>query len=188
MAQDQERGARLRDLKDTHGVRWKELAAHAGVQERSVLNWAAGKGMDYAHAEKVAEFFRGRGADVDTAYIWNGAVSDTPSPFAPTDALLDRMAALEDDMKRLLHDRESLRAEIARQNGLLARQSLILERIESLVAVLEGAQVIEPAAESALPEPEGLPPLGRDPQAGQPTEPSTDDPGDPGPDVRRRAS
>jgi hypothetical protein len=157
MAEDQERADRLRTLKDEYpSVTWRQLAEHVGVRERSVLNWAAGKGMDYDHAVKVAEFFRDLGEDIADDYVWRGLRANTPTPFAVGDETAARMAALEGDLKQLLHDRESLRSEIAQQNALLARQSQLLERIESLVRVLEHAEVTEPAAAPDVPLP-GLP-------------------------------
>ena len=200
MAEDQERGERLRALKDAHpSVRWGQLADAVGVRERSVLNWAAGKGIEYENAVKAAVFFRELGEDIDDDYIWRGARTDTPSPFAQTDALLDRIAAVEDLVKQLLHERESLKTEIAEQNGLLAQQSALLEEIRGLVAVLKGvkrAEVSEPAeaagtrpAQRPLPEPPGLPPsLERAAQERQPSETSTGRPGTPARGPRKRAS
>jgi transcriptional regulator with XRE-family HTH domain len=177
-------GRRIAELRERARLTQEAAADKAGVTLRAYQKWEAGGGIQYANLTRLAEVFR-----VPVERI-TGEES-APDPFA-TSTQLDR---LEQRIGQLLDDHVSLQAEIDQQNALLARQSEILkrieareERIERLVAVLEGAQVIEPAAEPALPEPEGLPPLGRDPQAGQPTEPSTSDPGDPGPDVRRRAS
>jgi hypothetical protein len=107
MAEDQERADRLRALKDEYpSVTWRQLAEHVGVRERSVLNWAAGKGMDYDHAVKVAEFFRELGAVIADDYVWRGLRADTPTPFAGADDVSARLAALEGMMKALLHDQE----------------------------------------------------------------------------------
>jgi hypothetical protein len=109
MAEDQERADRLRALKDEYpSVTWRQLAEHVGVRERSVLNWAAGKGMDYDHAVKVAEFFRELGADLADDYIWRGLRADTPTPFAVPDETAARLAALEGMMKDLLHDQQRI--------------------------------------------------------------------------------
>jgi hypothetical protein len=166
MAEDQERADRLRALKDEYpSVTWRQLAEHVGVAERSVLNWAAGKGMDYDHAVKAAEFFRGLGADIPDDYVWRGHRADTPDPFSAVEGASARLAALEGMVKQLLQDRETLQAEIAEQNSLLARQTVLLERIEELVRVLEGAEVTEQAAEPGPGVPELPSPGELDPPA-----------------------
>jgi transcriptional regulator with XRE-family HTH domain len=68
-------------------------------------------------------------------------------------------AAIAEKLDQLLAERESLLAEIAEQNALLDRQSLILERIEAYVRVLDGA-VIEPAeGEEPAPARPDVPPI-----------------------------
>jgi transcriptional regulator with XRE-family HTH domain len=84
--------------------------------------------------------------------------------------------AIADKLDQLLAERETLLAEIDKQNHLLDEQSGLLRRIEALVRVLEGA-VIEPgAAEPDVPLP-GLPlPSERDAQEQTRPERTTRDP------------
>jgi transcriptional regulator with XRE-family HTH domain len=89
---------------------------------------------------------------------------DVPVEFFYEDVSDSQLDRIERHLADLLAERETLLAEIDKQNHLLDEQSGLLRRIEALVRVLEGA-VIEPgAAEPDVPLP-GLPlPSERDAQ------------------------
>jgi transcriptional regulator with XRE-family HTH domain len=66
--------------------------------------------------------------------------ASTPSPFAGHDAISDRLDAIEESVKRQLAEHAAAVEDlIEKQNGLLARQSRILKRIEAAIGREEQA-------------------------------------------------
>lgn len=142
MAADQERAERIRALKQERpDLTWRRIADYVGVTERSATDWQRKGGIEYDNAKKLAELF-----EVDIDYIWRGTESDTPSPFAGQDELADRLDRIETSLSQARQEltdahqeREHLLALLEKQNGLLTRQSRILDRIETAIADEEEA-------------------------------------------------
>lgn len=68
MAADEARGQRIYELyKNRADLKWGAIAAYCGVEERTVHNWASGKGMKPENAQKLAELFK-----VSFDYVWWG--------------------------------------------------------------------------------------------------------------------
>lgn len=131
MAADQERADRIRALKqDRPDLTWRRIADHVGVSERAATDWQKKGGIEYDNAKKLAAIFK-----VDVDYIWRGDPQQAPDMFPPADAD-ERMATME---ARLMEQAEIIRGLLEQQNGLLARQSSILERIERVQAGEEAA-------------------------------------------------
>lgn len=101
MAADEERAARIRQLKaDRPGVTWRQISEHVGVTERAAQEWPKSGGIDYANATKLAEFM-----GVDPDWLWAGPKRDTPELFGDsTDmaALAARLDALHAKVDVLL--------------------------------------------------------------------------------------
>lgn len=110
MAADQERAERIRALKQQRpDLTWRRIADHVGVTERSATDWQRKGGIEYDNAKRLAELF-----EVDIDYLWRGP-PDTPEPAGQDDPGILRR------LERLLE----------RQNDLLARHTVLLERIEA---------------------------------------------------------
>lgn len=105
-----------------------------GVTERSAADWQRKGGIDYDNAKKLAEIM-----EVDLDYIWRGPseADRAPSPFAPADALADRLDAIEQALRDAREEREQHANEI---RALLARQDRILESIEASIATEKAAK------------------------------------------------
>lgn len=105
-----------------------------GVTERSATDWQTKGGISYENAKRLAKLF-----EVDVDYVWRGTENETPDPFAGADGSVEeRLAELADQLAADRQDREAniadVKALIEAQNKLLARQSLILDGIERLLA------------------------------------------------------
>lgn len=121
-----------------------QAAQRAGVTARQWQRWENGVSVPYArnlsavadaYGFDVGEFYDGPAGQIPAA---------TPDPFASTDGSIEeRLAELTE---QLAADREDRAASVAELKGLLdtqnrnlARQSLILEGIEKLLATQESA-------------------------------------------------
>lgn len=78
MAADEERAARIRQLKlDNPGVTWGSIAEAIGVKERSAVEWARTGGISYTNAKKLAAYF-----DRDIDWLWRGEEPSAPNLLA----------------------------------------------------------------------------------------------------------
>lgn len=92
MAADEERAARIRQLKkDNPGLKWQQIADHVGVTQRAAQSWQEKGEISYANAKKLAQLF-----DVTPDYILRGVeITQTPpllEQFAGNGNHLERIA------------------------------------------------------------------------------------------------
>jgi DNA-binding transcriptional regulator YiaG len=126
MAADEARAQRIRDLREEHGLKWKELSNYVGVSERSAHQWGATGAISQDNAMKLAQLFREHGADIEADYIWRGERPPTPNLMAVLDNgdnQLDRIERKLDALVRLfagLEDTEDQEAAIAALRNLAA--------------------------------------------------------------------
>jgi len=114
MAADEARAARIRALREEHGLKWRELSAYVGVTDRSAQEWGASGAISDKSAEKLTQLFRELGADISDDYILRGPRPATPpllnvlegdgEGVTATDELLSRLAALEEQVRLLRAD------------------------------------------------------------------------------------
>jgi hypothetical protein len=77
MAEDQDRAARIAELKKCHPrLTWAKIAEETGVKERSAIKWQKTGALKPENAEALARLF---GVDFD--YIWTGPRPETPDMF-----------------------------------------------------------------------------------------------------------
>jgi hypothetical protein len=155
MAEDQDRAARIAELKKCHPrLTWAKIAEETGVKERSAIKWQKTGALKPENAEALARLF---GVDFD--YIWTGPRPETPDMFVDRrnrpagpiavnrveGDLAEWLASIEDRLNTVaaaepsqlaerLEDAIELlreaRSEQDRISGLLERQTRVLERIE----------------------------------------------------------
>jgi transcriptional regulator with XRE-family HTH domain len=93
-------GARIKELRELHGLKQQYIADKVGVELRTYQFWQAGKSPpEQENLEKLAELF-----GVTPKYILKG---DTPEPLADDatarlDAIEQRLAAIEEQLGQLL--------------------------------------------------------------------------------------
>lgn len=150
MAADEARAERVRQLyadrkAEDPRFTWRKIADHVGVSERAAHAWGKTGGIDPENLKKLAEIL-----NTSEDYIWRGRRVETPDMVAVMNGdSAGRLAAIE---QRL----DQLEIAVDDQNGLLARQSGILERIEAGQAAIEAAILKVEQLVAGVPTPEEL--------------------------------
>lgn len=115
MAEDQERAARIKGLKDSRpDLTWAKIAEGVGVKERSAIEWASSGGISEPNAKKLAALF---GVPFD--YIWRGPESDTPDPFAHVNGGRSQLDRIEAKLDQLLRENIALNARLEDEGARL---------------------------------------------------------------------
>lgn len=144
--QNQEIAARIRTLRANKGNPPQPLVADAvGVAERTYQTWEGGEAKPgYRNLERLATYF-----GVSENYILTGVEpAATPNPFELSDqagAVRNEFREDVDDLKAHL---AALEQRLDEQNDLLARQSVILERIEQIAEGIPTPQELASEAEA----------------------------------------
>jgi transcriptional regulator with XRE-family HTH domain len=128
MAKDEvellEMGARIKELRESHGFKQQWIADQIGVELRTYQFWQAGKSRpEQQHLEKLAALFH-----VTPKYLLRG---ETPELLA---ARTDQLTRMEDQISRLAAEIRLLRAE------LVTRDAEELARIEGVHRAIQGLQ------------------------------------------------
>lgn len=101
MAMDEERAARIRDLKDQRpDLTWSAIADKVGVTERSAIAWQTTGGIEYENAKKLAKVFK-----VNVDWLWSGSEPTTPDLMGSLNgdrSQLDRIEAKVDLLLRMV--------------------------------------------------------------------------------------
>lgn len=139
MAEDQDRAARIAELKERHPrLTWSKIAQEVGVTERAATQWRKTGALKPENAEALARLF-----NVDFDYIWTGPRPDTPELFADrrnTPAgpvavsrldgeLEQRIHAIEETLAGIVTLLQEARSEQDNIRGLLDEQTSLLKDI-----------------------------------------------------------
>ena len=101
-------GKRIWELRENSAETNGSIAAHCGVNERTVAGWVAGNGLRYENAEKVAELF---GVDVDS--IWRGPKPETPDLMGVLSSPEGKLDLILQNQGSILHALMELSAAVA---------------------------------------------------------------------------
>jgi hypothetical protein len=145
MAENEERAARIADLKERQPLlTWKKIADKVGVSERSTHVWRKTGAISPENAAVLAEIF-----DVDFDYLWFGPKPGTPEMFVDrrntpkSPVAVDRLGG-------------ELEQRIAAIEGTLAGMAFELERAaaerQEVIALVREARMVQDGFSDTLRE------------------------------------
>lgn len=119
MAQDADRAARIRKVKDDNPqLTWAQIADKVGVTERSAIAWQQTGGIGHENAKRLAKL-----VGVDPDWLWSGNRPATPDLPALLNGNGAQLARIEAKLDQALKAQAEIQAALVKLTRQPARSS-----------------------------------------------------------------